>query len=114
MGFNCTSTRLFRAYAGAFILGFIAYFAQLELYQIFEKAFKPMKQIGLIGGAILMFGSFYFGDLSNDLFLLTFLFITLYIIILNIKDGNFEALLPTLLDSSIYPTYCILFLKYIT
>ncbi|NDE29804.1 MAG: hypothetical protein EB076_06940, partial [Flavobacteriia bacterium] len=64
---------------------------------MFEKGgSKPMKQIGLISGAILMFGSFYFGDLSNDLFLLTFLFITLYIISLDVKNGNFDSLLPTL------------------
>ena len=96
--------------AGVFILGFIAYFAQLELYQMFEKGgSKPMKQIGLISGAILMFGSFYFGDLSNDLFLLTFLFITLYIISLDVKNGNFDALLPTLFGF-IYIPYLLHFI----
>ena len=95
MGFYHTSTRYFSAHAGVFILGFIAYFAQLELYQMFEKGgSKPMKQIGLISGAILMFGSFYFGDLSNDLFLLTFLFITLYIISLDVKNGNSKPYYP--------------------
>lgn len=101
---------IFRAHAGVFILGFIAYFAQLELYQMFEKGgSKPMKQIGLISGAILMFGSFYFGDLSNDLFLLTFLFITLYIISLDVKNGNFDSLLPTLFGF-IYIPYLLHFI----
>ena len=72
-----------------------------------------MKQIGLISGAILMFGSFYFGDLSNDLFLLTFLFITLYIISLDIKNGNFEAL-PTLFGFIYIPYLLHFILKYIT
>jgi CDP-diglyceride synthetase len=41
---------IFRAHAGVFILAFIAYFAQLELYQMFEKnGAKPRKQVGLIG-----------------------------------------------------------------
>ena len=101
---------IFRAHAGVFILGFITYFAQLELYQMFEKSgSKPMKQIGLISGAILMFGSFYFGDLSNDLFLLTFLFITLYIISLDVKNGNFDSLLPTLFGF-IYIPYLLHFI----
>jgi phosphatidate cytidylyltransferase len=101
---------IFRAHAGVFILAFIAYFAQLELYQMFEKnGAKPRKQVGLIGGAILMFGSFYFGDLSNDLFLITFLSITLLIVSLDFKNGNFNQLLPTLFGF-IYIPYLLHFI----
>jgi phosphatidate cytidylyltransferase len=104
------SLAIFRAHAGVFILAFIAYFAQLELYQMFEKSgAKPMKQVGLICGAILMFGSFYFGDLSNDLFLITFLIITLLIIGLDVKNGNFNQLLPTLFGF-IYIPYLLHFI----
>ena len=101
---------IFRAQAGVFILAFISYFAQLELYQMFEKVgSKPTKQIGLISGAILMFGTFYFGELSNDIFLITFLLITLYIIILDFKNGKFDALIPTLFGF-IYIPYLLHFI----
>lgn len=101
---------IFRAHAGVLILAFIAYFAQLELYQMFEKnGSKPMKQAGLICGAILMFGSFYFNHLSNDLFLISFLFITLFIISLDVKNGNFNKLLPTLFGF-IYIPYLLHFI----
>ena len=104
------SLAIFRAHAGVFILAFIAYFAQLELYQMFEKSgSKPMKQVGVICGALLMLGSFYLGDISNDLFLIAFLLITLFVTSLDIKNGNFNKLLPTLFGF-IYIPYLLQFI----
>ncbi len=104
------SLAIFRAHAGVFILAFIAYFAQLELYQMFEKSgLKPLKQVGLICGAILMFGSFYLGDVGNDIFLISFLFITLLITGLDVHEGRFKSLLPTLFGF-IYIPYLLHFI----
>ena len=101
---------IFRAHAGVFILTFIAYFAQLELYQLFEKSgFKPKKQVGLICGAFLMLGSFYLANISNELFLIAFSLITLFVTILDIKNSNFKKLLPTLFGF-IYIPYLLQFI----
>jgi phosphatidate cytidylyltransferase len=90
---------VFGVHAGVFILAIIAYFMQLELYQLFEKTgLKPMKQFGLICGSILIFGSFYLGSLEigNELFLISFLLLIMMITRIDIKAGRLDSLLPTL------------------
>ncbi len=90
---------VFGVHAGVFILAIIAYFMQLELYQLFEKTgLKPMKQFGLICGSILIFGSFYLGTIEagNELFLISFLLLILMITRIDIKAGRLDSLLPTL------------------
>ena len=89
----------FGVHAGIFILAIIAYFMQLELYQLFEKTgLKPMKQFGLVCGSILIFGSFYLGNIEagNEIFLISFLLLIMMIARIDIKAGRLDSLMPTL------------------
>lgn len=93
------SILLFGVHAGIFILALIAYFMQLELYVLFEKiGLNPMKQFGLVCGAILVFGSYYLGslDAGPDIFLVSFLLLILMIARIDIKEGRMNSLMPTL------------------
>ena len=93
------SIALLGVHAGVFILALIAYFMQLELYGLFEKVgLNPMKQFGLICGAILIFGSYYLGSLNAgpDIFLISFLLLILMIARIDIKEGRMNSLMPTL------------------
>jgi phosphatidate cytidylyltransferase len=90
---------LLGVHGGVFILALIAYFMQFELYVLFEKiGLNPMKQFGLICGAILIFGSFYLGsvDAGQDIFLISFLLLVLMIARIDIKEGRMNSLMPTL------------------
>ena len=93
------SILLFGVHAGIFILALIAYFMQLELYVLFEKiGLNPLKQFGLVSGAILIFGSYYLGslDAGPDIFLVSFLLLILMIARIDIKEGRMNSLMPTL------------------
>ena len=95
-----------------FLLALIAYFSQLELYQMFEKmGLSPMKQIGLICGSALIFGSYYFGSLEagENIFLISFLGLILLIARVDVQEGRFKSLLPTLFGF-IYIPYLLHFL----
>ncbi len=95
-----------------FLLALIAYFSQLELYQMFEKmGLRPMKQIGLICGSTLIFGSYYFGSVEagENIFLISFLGLILLIARVDVQEGRFKSLLPTLFDF-IYIPYLLHFL----
>ena len=95
-----------------FLLALISYFSQLELYQMFEKmGLRPMKQIGLICGSALIFGSYYFGSLEagENIFLISFLGLILLIARVDVQEGRFKSLLPTLFGF-IYIPYLLHFL----
>ena len=103
---------IFGIHGGIFLLALLAYFSQLELYQMFEKmGLHPMKQIGLICGSVLIFGSFYFGsiDAGQDIFLISFLALILLIVRIDLQAGRLKSLMPTLFGF-IYIPYLLYFL----
>lgn len=90
---------LFGAHAGVLLVATIAFFTQLELYQLFEKmGLKPMKRIGLACGAVISLGAYYLHgvDSGNDLFVLCFVVLTLTIIRLDLQAGRLNSFMPTL------------------
>ena len=61
--------------AGVWLLAILAFFTQLELYQLFDKmGLKPIKSLGLACGPIIILGSYYLGgvDAGTDIFILCF------------------------------------------
>ena len=99
-------------HGGIFLLAVLAYFSQLELYQMFEKmGLFPMKQLGLICGSVLIFGSFYFGsvDAGQNIFLISFLILIMLIVRIDVQAGRLKSLMPTLFGF-IYIPYLLHFL----
>ncbi len=89
----------FGIHAGVILITLLAFFTQLELYRLFRRmGLQPMTTIGLICGVIIMLGSYYLGgiDAGNDLFLLSFLGLTLAIIRLDLHAGRLRSFMPTL------------------
>ena len=59
---------------------------------------KPMKSLGLGCGVAITVGSYYLGglDAGNDLFLLSFLVLTITIIRMDLQAGRLRSFMPTL------------------
>lgn len=59
---------------------------------------KPMKALGLGCGAAIMIGSYYVPglDAGNDIFLLSFLVLTITIIRMDLQAGRLRSFMPTL------------------
>lgn len=90
---------IFGVHAGVFAIVLLAFFTQLELYQLFEKmGLKPIKSIGLAAGVVITLGSYYLGDLNSgsDLFMLSFVVLALLIISLDLQAGRLRSFMPTL------------------
>ncbi|MGC6455049.1 MAG: phosphatidate cytidylyltransferase [Coraliomargaritaceae bacterium] len=90
---------LFGIHAGVILVSALAFFTQWELYRLFERMdLKPMTTLGLACGLIIMLGSYYIGgiDSGNDLFLLSFLALTLAIIRMDLHAGRLRSFMPTL------------------
>lgn len=93
------SLAIFGIHAGVVLVAAVAFFTQLELYQLFEKmGLKPMKSLGLGCGVAITVGSYYIGglDAGNDLFLLSFLILTITIIRMDLQAGRLRSFMPTL------------------
>lgn len=93
------SILFFKAHAGVLLVALIAFFTQLELYQLFEKmGLKPVKSLGLACGAVISLGAYYVHgiDSGNDLFVLCFVILTLSIIRLDLQAGRLRSFMPTL------------------
>lgn len=92
------SLTIFGIHAGVLLVTVLAFFTQLELYQLFEKmGLKPMKPIGLACGVAIMVASYYGGlDAGNDVFLLSFLILTITIIRMDLQAGRLRSFMPTL------------------
>jgi phosphatidate cytidylyltransferase len=106
------SLLLFGVHAGVFLIAILAFLTQLELYQLFEKmGLKPMKKVGLIFGAVITVGAYYVGgiDAGNDLFVLSFVVLTLTIIRLDLQAGRMRSFMPTLFGL-LYVPYLLHFL----
>jgi phosphatidate cytidylyltransferase len=99
-------------HAGVFLIAILAFLTQMELYQLFEKmGLKPMKNIGLAAGAVITVGAYYLGgiDSGNDLFVLSFVVLTLTIIRLDLQAGRLRSFMPTLFGL-LYVPYLLHFL----
>jgi len=106
------SLLIFGAHAGVVLIAAVAFFTQLELYQLFERiGLKPMKPLGLACGLAISFGAYYIGglDSGNDIFLLSFLVLTLTIIRMDVQAGRLRSFMPTLFGL-IYVPYLLHFL----
>ncbi|MEC8333810.1 MAG: phosphatidate cytidylyltransferase [Verrucomicrobiota bacterium] len=93
------SLLIFGVHAGIFAIVLLAFFTQLELYQLFDKmGLKPIKSIGLAAGVVVTFGAYYLGDIDsgNDLFILSFIVLALIIIRLDLQAGRLRSFMPTL------------------
>ncbi|MFP4157634.1 MAG: phosphatidate cytidylyltransferase [Opitutales bacterium] len=100
------------AHAGVLLVALIAFFTQLELYQLFEKmGLKPMKRLGLVCGLVITLGAYYVRgvDSGNDLFVLCFVLLTLTIIRLDLQAGRLRSFMPTLFGL-LYVPYLLHFL----
>lgn len=103
---------LFGVHAAVFLIALVAFFTQLELYQLFEKmGLTPMKGVGLAAGLVITVGAYYLGgvDSGNDLFLLCFVLLTLTIIRLDLQAGRLRSFMPTLFGL-LYVPYLLHFL----
>jgi phosphatidate cytidylyltransferase len=103
---------IFGVHAGVFLIALLAFFTQLELYQLFEKmGLSPMKGVGLAAGVLITMGAYYFGgiDSGNDLFVLCFVLLTLTIIRLDLQAGRLRSFMPTLFGL-LYVPYLLHFL----
>ncbi|HBR93969.1 phosphatidate cytidylyltransferase [Coraliomargarita sp. SDUM461003] len=103
---------LFGVHAGVFLVAILAALTQLELYQLFEKmGLKPMIKVGIAAGAVITVGSYYIGgiDSGNDLFVLSFVVLTLAIIRLDLQAGRLRSFMPTLFGL-LYVPYLLHFL----
>ncbi len=99
------SLTFFGVAAGVWIISILTFLTQLELYQLFEKmGLKPMYRLGLASGLIITLGTYYAPslksvanpDAGNDLFLLSFLVLTLSIIGKDLYAGRLRSFMPTL------------------
>ncbi|MFP4165694.1 MAG: phosphatidate cytidylyltransferase [Opitutales bacterium] len=108
---------VFGIHAGVFLVAALAFFTQLELYQLFEKmGLRPVKAPGLAFGALIVFGSYYLDnpDSGNDLFLLSFLALTLTIIQRDLQAGRLRSFMPTLFGLLFVPYLLHFLLKVVT
>jgi phosphatidate cytidylyltransferase len=105
---------IFGIHAGVLLIAALAFFTQMELYQLFEKmGLTPMKTLGLVFGPIIIFGAYYIGegDAGGDIFILSFLILTLTIIRKDIQVGRLRSFMPTLFGLLYVPFLLHYFIK---
>ncbi len=106
------SLLIFGVHGSVLLVAGVAFFTQLELYQLFERmGLHPMKGLGLICGSFISIGSYYIGglDTGNDLFLISFLILSMTIIRIDLQAGRLRSFMPTLFGL-IYVPYLLHFL----
>lgn len=108
------SLLLFGIHAGVVLIAALAFFTQMELYQLFDKmGLKPMKALGLLCGPLIVFGSYYIGtgDAGTDIFILCFLISALTIISKDLQAGRLRSFMPTLFGLLYVPYLLHFFIK---
>jgi phosphatidate cytidylyltransferase len=108
------SLLLFGIHAGVFLVAALAFFTQMELYQLFDKmGLTPMKALGLVCGPLIVFGSYYIGsgDAGTDIFILCFLISALTIISKDLQAGRLRSFMPTLFGLLYVPYLLHFFIK---
>ena len=110
------SLLIFNAHAGVVMVATMAFFTQLELYQLFERmGLHPMKGIGLICGVFITVGSYYMSglDAGDDLFLISFILLAIVIIRIDLQAGRLRSFMPTLFGLIYVPYLLHFFIKII-
>jgi phosphatidate cytidylyltransferase len=108
------SLLIFGIDAGVWLIAALAFFTQLELYQLFDKmGLKPFKALGVACSPIIIFGSYYLGgaDAGTDIFILCFLAVALTIIIKDLQAGRLRSFMPTLFGLLYVPFMLHFFVK---
>jgi phosphatidate cytidylyltransferase len=108
------SLLIFGIDAGVWLVAALAFFTQLELYQLFDKmGLKPIKSLGLACGPIIIFGSYYLGgvDAGTDIFIFCFIALALTIIVKDLQAGRLRSFMPTLFGLLYVPFMLHFFIK---
>ena len=108
------SLLIFGIDAGVWLIAALAFFTQLELYQLFDKmGLKPMKMLGVICSPIIIFGAYYLEaeNAGTDMFILCFLMLALTIIGKDLQAGRLRSFIPTLFGLLYVPYLLHFFVK---
>lgn len=108
------SLLIFGIDAGVWLIAALAFFTQLELYQLFDKmGLKPLKSLGIACAPIIIFGSYYLDglDVGTDIFILCFLTLAMTIIIKDLQAGRLRSFMPTLFGLLYVPFMLHFFVK---
>lgn len=104
------SLLIFGIDAGVWLIAALAFFTQLELYQLFDKmGLKPYKSLGVLCAPILIFCAYYMDglDAGTDIFIFCFLALALTIIIKDLQAGRLRSFMRHSLGCSMCPSCCI-------
>jgi phosphatidate cytidylyltransferase len=108
------SLLIFGIDAGVWLIAALAFFTQLELYQLFDKmGLKPYKSLGVLCAPILIFCAYYMDglDAGTDIFIFCFLALALTIIIKDLQAGRLRSFMPTLFGLLYVPFMLHFFVK---
>lgn len=108
------SLLVFGIHAGVLLFALLAFFTQLELYQLFEKMdLKPLKYAGSFCSPIIILGAYYLNgiDAGSDIFALCFITLTIVIIFRDLKAGRLRSFIPTLFGLLYVPYMLHFFIK---
>jgi phosphatidate cytidylyltransferase len=98
---------LFGTHAGVLLIASAALLTQFELYQLLERMHqRPKKRLGIACGALIIFGSYYFGSgvqVGLELFLLSYIILAIGIACGDLKAGVLNRILPTLFGLTYVP-----------
>ncbi|MFQ3225119.1 MAG: phosphatidate cytidylyltransferase [Lentimonas sp.] len=108
------SLLIFGIGAGVWLIAALAFFTQLELYQLFDKmGLKPFKSIGIVCAPVIILGSYYMDgmDVGTDIFILCFLTLAMTIIVKDLQAGRLRSFMPTLFGLLYVPYMLHFFVK---
>ena len=94
------------AHGAVFLVTTVAMLSQLELYQLFRKmGSQPKVYLGLVCGAALLLGTYYLPGLNSgiELFLLSYLIITLTLVCGDLNKNSLRNTLATLFGLTYIP-----------
>ena len=105
---------LFGIQAGVWLFATLAFFTQLELYQLFEKMeLKPLKRLGSICSPVIVLGAYYLNgiDAGTNVFILCFILLVLVIIFKDLQAGRLRSFIATLFGLVYIPYMLHFFVK---
>lgn len=105
---------IFGIHAGVLIFAMLAFFTQMELYQLFEKMeLQPLKHLGSFCGTIIIIGAYYLDgiDAGANVFALCFISLVMVIIFKDLQAGRMRSFVPTLFGLVYVPYMFHFFIK---
>jgi phosphatidate cytidylyltransferase len=108
------SLLIFGIDAGVWLIAALAFFTQLELYQLFDKmGLKPLKSLGVVCAPVIILSSYYMDgvDAGTDIFILCFLVLAMTIIVKDLQAGRMRSFMPTLFGLLYVPFMLHFFVK---